>query len=365
MSADLGLSPGSSVTGAPQVLGQTHVDDAVAIDAKSDLTTAYGDAASAASNGSAGTDLSSQSFTPGVYTATSSLLLSAGSVTLNAEGNPGAVFVFQVGSTLTTGSNTSVHLVGGAQACNVFWQVGSSATLGTGTQFVGTVMASASITANAGATIEGRLLAQTGAVTLDDNVITTTGCAGAPPGSTPPGSSPPGSKPPGSTAPGSTPTGTGGSSGSTPHGGSGPGTGTGPTSLGPPSLRTRLCLVKTESQRSVLQGSDETWDITVRNCGHKTAHGVVVTDMLLPGITITSLGHGALVGGHLVWRVGALRPGQATTVTFTARVDANAAIGPHVNRAQARADNAPPVTAHARVTFTKHLRPPTPVITTG
>jgi Ice-binding-like len=176
MFGDLGLSPGSSVTGAPHVLGQTHVDDAVAIGAKSDLTTAYNDAASRPSNGSAGTDLAGQTFLPGVRIASSSLLLSSGSVTLNAQGNPNAVFVFQIGSTLITESNTTVLLVNGAQACNVFWQVGSSATLGTGTHFVGTIMASATITANTDATIHGRLLAQTGAVNMDTNTITTSNC---------------------------------------------------------------------------------------------------------------------------------------------------------------------------------------------
>jgi hypothetical protein len=183
MFGDLGLSPGSSVTGAPQVLGQTHVDDAVAIGAKNALTTAYNDAASRPSNGSAGTDLAGQTFLPGVRTASSSLLLSSGSVTLDAQGDPNAVFVFQIGSTLITGSSTTVLLVNGAQACNVFWQVGSSATLGTGTRFVGTVMASASITADTAATIHGRLLAQTGAVTLDTNTITTSNCASSVTGS--------------------------------------------------------------------------------------------------------------------------------------------------------------------------------------
>ena len=86
---------------------------------------------------------------------------------MNAQGDPNAVFIFQIGSTLTTGSNTSVSLINGAQACNVFWEVGSSATLGTGTHFVGTIMAADSITANTGATIHGRLLAQTAAVTLE------------------------------------------------------------------------------------------------------------------------------------------------------------------------------------------------------
>jgi hypothetical protein len=172
----LGLSPGSSVTGAPQVFGETHVDDAVSIAAKSALTTAYNDAASRPSNGSAGTDLAGQVFLPGVRTASSSLLLSSGSVTLDAQGNPNAVFIFQIATTLITASNTSVLLINGAQACNVFWQVGSSATLGTGTSFVGTIMASATITANTAAAIHGRLLASTGAVNLDTNTITTSNC---------------------------------------------------------------------------------------------------------------------------------------------------------------------------------------------
>jgi len=183
MFGDLGLSPGSSVTGAPHVLGASHIDDAVAIGAKNALTTAYNDAASRPSNGSAGTELAGQVFLPGVRTATGALLLSSGSVTLDAQGNPNAVFVFQIGSTLITGSNTSVVLVNGAQACNVFWQVGSSATLGTGTRFVGTVMAMATITAKTAATIHGRLFASTGAVNLDTNTITTSNCPSSESGS--------------------------------------------------------------------------------------------------------------------------------------------------------------------------------------
>ena len=177
MFGDLGLSPGSSVTGAPVVLGQTHVSDAVAIEAKNALTTAYNDAAGRPTEGSAGTDLAGQTFTAGVRTASSSLLLSSGSVILDAQGDPNAVFIFQIGSTLITGSNTTVLLVNGAQACNVFWQVGSSVTLGTGTHFVGTVMAAETITANTAATIHGRLLAQTAAVNLDTNTITQSNCA--------------------------------------------------------------------------------------------------------------------------------------------------------------------------------------------
>ncbi len=177
MFGDLGLAPGSAVTGAPHVLGQTHVDDAVAIEAKNDLTTAYNAAALRPTEGSAGTDLAGQTFTPGVRTASGALLLSAGSVVLDAQGDPNAVFIFQIGSTLITGSNTTVQLINGAQACNVFWQVGSSATLGTGTRFVGTVMAADTITANTAATIHGRLLAQTAAVNMDTNTITQSNCA--------------------------------------------------------------------------------------------------------------------------------------------------------------------------------------------
>ncbi|HSZ14236.1 MAG TPA: ice-binding family protein [Solirubrobacteraceae bacterium] len=183
MFGSLGLAPGSSVTGAPHVLGATHVDDAVAVAAKNALTTAYDEAASRPSNGSAGTDLAGQVFLPGVRTASSSLLLSSGSVTLDAQGNRDAVFIFQVATTLITGSNTSVKLINGAQACNVFWQVGSSATLGTGTSFAGTIMASATITANTAATIHGRLLASTGAVNLDTNTITTSNCPSSETGS--------------------------------------------------------------------------------------------------------------------------------------------------------------------------------------
>jgi hypothetical protein len=183
MFGDLGLYPGTSVTGEPRVLGQTHVDDQVAIEAKNALTTAYTNAESRPPSGSAGTELAGQTFSPGVYKASEALLLSSGTVTLNAEGNPDAVFIFQIGSTLITGSNTTVSLINGAQACNVFWQVGSSATLGSGTHFVGTIMASASITANTAATIHGRLLARTAAVTLEDNTITTSTCASSVSGS--------------------------------------------------------------------------------------------------------------------------------------------------------------------------------------
>ncbi len=100
-----------------------------------------------------------------------------GPLTLDAEGDPNAVFIFQTASTLTTASASSVNLVNGAQACNVFWQVGSSATLGTASSFMGTVMALESITLTTGATVEGRMLARNGAVTMDSNTITRAVCS--------------------------------------------------------------------------------------------------------------------------------------------------------------------------------------------
>lgn len=189
LSADLGLAPGSAVTGFPPgtVLGTVHVTDAVANQAQIDLTTAYNDAAGRATTATVTADLAGQTLTPGVYSSATSLGLS-GALTLDAQGDPNAVFVFKAASTLTTGSNSSVLLTNGASPCNVFWQVGSSATLGTGTQFVGTVLALTSATLTTGANVNGRILARNGAVTLDTNVIMTPACAAAP--SAPPSPSP-------------------------------------------------------------------------------------------------------------------------------------------------------------------------------
>jgi hypothetical protein len=183
MFGDLGLDPGTSITGAPHALGSTHVNDGVALSAKNSLVVSYDDAAGRPATTLASKELGGRSFTPGAYNAASSLLLSAGTVTLNAEGNPNAVFIFQIGSTLTTGSGTRVNLINGAQPCNVFWKIGSSATLGTNSTFAGTVMALTTITAKTGTTLDGRLLARNGAVNLDTNTITTSACAAGTTGS--------------------------------------------------------------------------------------------------------------------------------------------------------------------------------------
>ena len=177
VTGSVGVSPGTAITGFPPgiVGGTIHSADATAAQAQTDTTTAYNTAASQTPATAVAVELGGRTFEPGVYR--NGTLGITGTLTLDAQGDPDAVFVFQAGSTLITASGSRVNMINGAQACNVFWQIGSSATLGTSTQFVGTVLALTSITANNGATVQGRLLARNGAVTLDNNVITTAACA--------------------------------------------------------------------------------------------------------------------------------------------------------------------------------------------
>ncbi len=188
ISGDLGVSPGTAVTGFPPGIvtnGTIHSADGVAAGAQSDLTTAYNDAAGRSPTANVpGFIGAGQTLAPGVYKASSSLDV-GGSLTLDAGGDPNAVFIFQAPSTLVTDSASSIILIGDAQACNVFWQVGSSATLGTSSAFSGSILALTSISVNTGDTIAGRALARNGAVTLDDDTITVPACATAPPTPTP------------------------------------------------------------------------------------------------------------------------------------------------------------------------------------
>jgi hypothetical protein len=171
INADVGVSPGSTTTGFPPctITGATHLADAVAGTAQGDLTTAYNQLAGLA----CGTvitpaDLGGRTLPPGVYCAATSMGVT-GTVTLDGQGDANAVFVFQIGSTLTTGTISNVALIGGAQAKNVWWQVGSSATLGTGTTFRGNIVALTSISLVDNATMVGRALARNGAVSLGTN----------------------------------------------------------------------------------------------------------------------------------------------------------------------------------------------------
>src|ERR1041384_7147107 len=181
VNGDLGISPGLTLTGSPTVNGATHLADPAAAQAQLDLTAAYNDAAGRTVGAVTVADnLGGQTLTPGLYTSTSTLAISSADLTLDAQGDTNAVFIFQMGSTLTTTSGRQVSLSGGAKAANVFWQVGSSATLGTTSVFKGNILALTSITVTTGATVEGRLLARNGAVTLDANVVTTAAAAISP-----------------------------------------------------------------------------------------------------------------------------------------------------------------------------------------
>jgi hypothetical protein len=179
---DLGLSPGTAVTGIPpgQVNGTQHVADGAALQAKNDLVTAYNDVAGRPNTAIVPVELGGTTVTPGVYASPAGTFGITGTVTLDAEGDPNAVFIFKAASTLITASSSSVELVNGARACNVFWQVGSSATLGTYSIIRGNVMALASITSTTGVTVEGRLLAREAAVTLDTATITRSNCTQGP-----------------------------------------------------------------------------------------------------------------------------------------------------------------------------------------
>lgn len=189
VAGDLGVSPGTAITGFPPGVvvppATIHAADAVALQAQSDVTTAYNNAAGQACDVNlTGQDLGGLTLTPGVYCFPSTSAQLTGALTLDGGGDPAAVFIFQTGSTITTASNASVLLINGASDCNVFWQIGSSATLGTGTAFIGNILALTSITLNTNASLLGRALAQNGAVTMDANSISSL-CTLAAPTNTP------------------------------------------------------------------------------------------------------------------------------------------------------------------------------------
>jgi len=172
ITGDLGLSPGSSVTGSPTVTGTSNVDNPAAVQAKIDLTQAYNQAATLVPTVLANPDLGGQTLISGVYSSSSgAFFITSGDLILDAAGNPDSTWVFQTASTLIVANSRSVILKNGALAANVFWQVGSSATIGTSAVFNGTIAALTSITVSTSATTNGGMWAQNGAVTLDTNKI--------------------------------------------------------------------------------------------------------------------------------------------------------------------------------------------------
>ena len=182
ITGEVGVAPGSAITGFPPgTSGPQHKGDSVATTAQTNLTAAYTNAAAQpcpGSNNFTGVNLGGKNLVPGVYCQTTAPSLT-GTLTLNGSG----VYIFQIGSTLITASGARVVLIGGAQPCQIFWQVGSSATIATSTTFVGTIMALTSIAMQTGATLNGRALARNGAVTLDTNrIIQPSGCGYGVPG---------------------------------------------------------------------------------------------------------------------------------------------------------------------------------------
>jgi hypothetical protein len=173
VTGDLGVSPGVSITGFPpgQVNGTIHTTDASALQAQADLIATYNEAAAQIPTAGISGDLGGLTLTPGVYNAASSIGLT-GTLTLDAQGDRNADWIFQIGSTLTTATASRVLLTNGATARNVIWLIGSSATVGTDTAFAGRILAQTSITLTTGATVNGQTLARDGSVTLDTNSIT-------------------------------------------------------------------------------------------------------------------------------------------------------------------------------------------------
>ena len=179
IAGDLGIHPAAAVTGFPPgiVAGAVHTADAQALLAKNDLAAAYTDAAGRPVTSTIAA--LSGTLVGGVYNSGPSVLSIAGTVTLDGQNDPSSVWIFQAQSGLTTASTSTVTLINGANPCNVFWQVTSSATLGSGSNFVGTILALSSITMDDGVTVNGRALARNGDVTLINDRITRPNCASA------------------------------------------------------------------------------------------------------------------------------------------------------------------------------------------
>jgi len=301
VSGDLGVSPGTAVTGFPPGIvtgGTIHSADSHASLAQDAVTTAYNAlAAEACTDDLTGQDLGGMTLTEGVYCFTSSAQLT-GLLTLNAQGNASAVFVFKMVSTVTTASNSSVEVTNGGTGCNVFWQVGSSATIGTGTEFVGSILALTSISLGTAASAEGRALARNGEVTMDTNDIGFSACAAstatASPTASPTATAAPTTTatPPVSGTPAPTPTPVGQTPAPTPVGQTPTATST-PVGQTPTPLITPCCLPR--SGTTSTQGDQSLWTL------------------LLAGMVASSLGAYALALSARVVRRGAHSRGDSAS----------------------------------------------------
>ncbi len=182
INGDVGLNPGSAITGFPPGVtnGIQYVANATAVSAQADLVTAYNNAAGQTPVTTVPAELGGITKTAGTYSSADGTFGLTGTLTLDAQNDPNAVFIFKTASTLITAGSSNINLINGAQACNVFWQVGSSATLGVNSTFKGNILALASATLTTGANVTGRVLARNGAVTLDSNTVTKAVCTVAP-----------------------------------------------------------------------------------------------------------------------------------------------------------------------------------------
>lgn len=272
VTGNVGVSPGSSISGFPPGIvvppGTFHAADAVADQAQSDALIAYNDlAGQPCDENLTDQDLSGMTLTQGVYCFdTSAFLAENGTLTLDAEGDPDAVFIFQMGSTLITGSNSTVQMINGGQDCNVYWQVGSSATLGTDSVFLGNILATAAITATTNASVFGRLLARVEAVTLDSNVIEAAFCEVA-------------------------------------------------------AEQADLEVEKTVDNDSPQVGDEITFTIEVTNLGPADATGVQITDELPEGLTFVEADTEDYDPDTGIWDIGDLAAGETATLTIVAIYD--------------------------------------------
>jgi Ice-binding-like len=184
VTGDLGIAPAAAILGfggAPCTnVGTSHAADAVALTAKNDLTTAFGTLAGLGCSSTVGPDLVGLTLVPGVYCVNAAATNLSGLLQLNALGNPNAVWVFQMSSSLITSPNSTVSVINGGSGCGVQWLVNSSATIDVNTTFVGNIVALTSIVLNGGATLNpGRALARNGAVTLNNNIVSQAACLAA------------------------------------------------------------------------------------------------------------------------------------------------------------------------------------------